>query len=33
MGLKKAKVLIKIIFESQGGVKMEKKWLHKNVNI
>ena len=24
---------MKVIFESQGKVKMAEKWLHKNVNI
>ena len=28
-----AKILIKLIFESQGGAKMAEKRLHKNVNI
>ena len=29
----KAKVIMKVIFEFQGRVKMAEKWMHKNVNI
>ena len=29
----KAKVIMEVIFEPQGRVKMAEKWLHKNVNI
>ena len=28
-----AKVIVKVIFESQGRDKMEENWLHENVNI
>ena len=29
----KAKVIVKVIFESQVRGKMAEKWLHKNVNV
>ena len=29
----KEKVIMKVIFESQGKLKMAEKWLHKNFNI